>query len=519
MRFACLLLALALVVTVASARDWSNALSELVATNDRATGERLISEIIEAGPDCSEVDSFLSDMEFPAADVKGEPVIRTSACIDSVERPWVLFVPESYDPARPTPLLLVLHGGVSRTELIEDPLAYVREDELLDVAAAEGYIVAFPLGQLGATWWDEVGMANIRSIVREIKSGHNVDDDRVWMAGFSDGASAGFLFAMVEPTDYAAFVALNGHIGVGSLDGNLPTYAPNLANTPVYATTTYDDQLYPSARMRPTIEMARAAGGDIFYRELPGTHDFADVEGELPGIVRFMERHPRDAMSPRVVWEAASPEFGRCKWLAIDAVTTAEAEPWHTDHNVALVDDRVSVGFYPAWDFEGQGVLVDALADGETAASNAGLRPGDVIVAADGARVDSLSGLDRWKAGISRGDAFEMTVLRDGQRVELAGHMPDATNYFVFKREAPSAKAVASFCANTVDIQASRVGALRLFVHPDMVRLGQNLTVRVNGDVVYDALVHPDLAYMLRNYLENKDRRLLYVAEVPLDLS
>ncbi len=517
MRVLCAFLMLAVAMT-AAARDWNEALGELVATSDRAAGERLIAEIVDAGPGCGEVDSLLQNFVFPPADVTGEPVIRMSACIDSVERPWVLYVPSGYDPASPGPLIVLLHGGVSRSELIEDPLTYAREDEFLPVAEANGWIAAFPLGQLGATWWDDVGMANIDGIVRSVKSDYNVDDDRVWMAGFSDGASAGFTFAMVRPDDYGAFVALNGHIGVGSLDGGLPTYATNIANTPIYATTTFDDGYYPSARMRPTIEMAREAGGDIFYREMPGTHDFKDVEGDLPAIVRFLERHPRDPMAPDVVWEASDPDFGRCKWLSIDAVTTAEPAPWHVDHNVALVDDRVSVGFYPDADFEGQGVLIGGLSEGETAARSAGLRPGDVVLAADSARVDSLGALEAWKATVSRGDPFQLTVLRDGKRVKLSGRMPDVTNYFVFERDAPSAEVVASYGANTFDLEASRLGAVRLRIHPDMVRLQEDVVVRVNDAVVYDARVSPDLEYMLRNYLENKDRRALYVAEVPIEL-
>lgn len=514
-------LGLAAIVALASgaaARDWSAALLELVGTNDPGVGRQLIDEIVSAGPECGEVASFLASMEFPAAETKGEPALRASVCIDSVERPWVLFVPEDYDPGEPSPLLVVLHGGVSTTELIEDPLEYARQNEFLGLAAERAWLAVFPLGQAGATWWDEVGMANIRSIVRTVKSDYNVDDDRVWMAGFSDGASAGFAYAMVAPNDYGAFVALNGHIGVGSLDGGLPTYAPNIMNTPVYATTTFDDGLYPSGRMRPTIAMAREAGADIFYRELPGRHDFTDVAGDLPGIGRFLERHARDLFAPTVVWEAETPEFGACKWLAIDGVTSDEAQPWHTDHNASLVDDRVSVGFYPVWDFEGQGVLVDGLSDGETAARSAGLMAGDVILAADAVAVDDLDALDAWKAGVSRGDAFEMTVLRDGRRVRLGGRIPEASNYFVFKRDAPSAKVIATFMANTITVKASRLGALRLLVHPDMIAVGEDLIVEVNGEVVYDAQVRPDLEYMLRNFLENKDRRSLYVAEVPLDL-
>ncbi|MBD3348525.1 MAG: PDZ domain-containing protein, partial [Candidatus Eisenbacteria bacterium] len=457
-------------------------------------------------------------MEYGDFAEKGLPVLRTTVCVDTVERPWVLVVPDSYDPGEPTPLLVNLHGGVGRAEVMEDPLDYVTDNDVIDLAGEMGWIALVPFGQTGATWWDDVGMSNIRNLVRTVKSELNVDDDRVWMIGFSDGASAGFAHAMVAPNDYAAFVALNGHIGVGSLDGDLPTYAPNIANTPVYATTTFDDGLYPSERMRPTIEMAREAGGDVFYRELPGQHDFEDVKGDLPAIARFLERHPRNPFPHRIVWEAARPEFGACRWLAIDRVSAEEPAPWHTDHNVALIDDRITVGFFPKWDFEGTGIFVEGLSDGESAARSMGLKPGDVIVEADGAQVDSLAALDVWKEDVERGDSFEMTVLREGERVTLEGSLAEESAYFVFKRESPSAKALASFCANTVDIQASRLGACRVLIHPDMFRLEENIVVRVNGETVYDDLVRPDLEFMLRNFAENRDRSLLYVAELPIEL-
>ncbi len=40
----------------------------------------------------------------------------------------LLVVPEFYDPSRPTPLLVVLHGGVGRAGIMDDPLGYAAED-------------------------------------------------------------------------------------------------------------------------------------------------------------------------------------------------------------------------------------------------------------------------------------------------------------------------------------------------------------------------------------------------------
>ncbi len=498
--------------------DWDDALDALLDAPLGADVEELLDEVVDRAPGWEEVAARIGETGFPWAEETGVPILRSTVCIDAVERPWVLLVPESYDAREPTPLLVVLHGGVNQAEIEDDPVADVLENELGDLALAQGWIAIFPFGQEGATWWDDVGMANIRNLIRTTKREMNIDDDRVWMAGFSDGASAGFVHAMVAPNDFAAFVALNGHMGVGSLDGDLPVYAPNMANTPIYATTTFDDRLYASDRMRPTIEMARAAGANILYREMPGEHDFDDVEAELPGVARFLERHARDPLPTSIVWETAGKKFGSCRWFAIDEVTRDRLEKWHVDHNVALVNDLMTVGFQPDYDFEGDGVLVMNISEGDYPASRMGLLAQDVIVRADRMRIGDLDSLNEWKGTVARGDAFELTVVREGERVVLPGRFPDPENYFIFKREQPSALAYAFYSANAIDVKTSRVGAFRILVHPDMIRLDQNLVVRVHGKVVHDAPVEPNLEYMLRGFLENRDRKLLYVAEVAIDL-
>jgi len=458
---------------------WEEALDTLVAAPDDAERESLIADVLDQAPSWQDVATRIRSATFPPADEAAQAVLRATVCIDTVERPWVLQIPSGYDPSVPTPLLVVLHGGVGSADVHDDPLGYVTESEQGALALERGWISMFPFGQADATWWDEVGMANIRNLVRTVKRELNVDDDRVWMSGFSDGASAGFAHAMLRPSDYAAFVALNGHMGVASIDGDLPIYAPNMSMTPIFATTTFDDGLYPSYKMGPSIEMAREAGADIYYRELPGEHDFDDVMEELPAIARFLERHPRDPFPSRVVWEAGSADFGECRWFVIDSITTGEPAPWHEDHNVVA---------------------------------------GDVIVKADAARVDSLPDLNEWKGTVERGDAFEMTVLRDGEKTALRGKLPDVAGYFMFKREVPSAMIRADFAANRLEVETSRVGAFRVLVHPDMIVLDQNLVIEVNDEIVFDDIVQSDLEFMLRDYLDNRDRKLLYVAEVVIEL-
>jgi poly(3-hydroxybutyrate) depolymerase len=507
-----------LVAAQIAAADWQQDLHDLIRADDGAEREEMMKRVVGARPDWQEVARVLRSIEYGPTEDTGRTVLTQTVCADSVERPWVFRVPASYDPLVATPLLVVLHGGASYPDITEDPVGYADESELGSMAVENGWIAAFPFAQVEATWWDEVGMANIRAIVRATKRRYNVDDDRVWMAGFSDGASAGFLHAMVAPDDFAAFVALNGHMGVGSLDGDLPTYAPNMASSPIYATTTFDDGLYPSSKMRSSIAMARAAGADIFYHEMPGEHDFDDVAGELPAIGRFLERHPRDPFPSRISWEAGSPDFGRCRWFAIDRITAVDPANWHDDHNVALVDDRVTVGFQPDYDFEGPGIRVASLSDGDYPARSIGLAAGDVIIEAGSVRTDSLPNLNEWKATVERGDPFTMRVLREGEELILSGELPDPSAYLIFKRDVPSAQAHVDYAANRIDVRTSRVGAFTVSVHPDMIALDQNLVISVDGQVVHDAPVAPDVEYMIRSFVENRDRRLLYVAEIAVEL-
>ena len=495
--------------------SWEADLARVLEMEPGKEQDKLITTIVRAEPGIEEVTEYIATMHFPAVET-GRLLLDSTVCLDDIERPWVLYVPPTYEPGEPSPLLLRLHGGVSRAEIFEDPVGYAEEDGWLPVAERLGWFVLYPLGQDGATWWDRIGMANIRNLIRTVKRGYNIDDDRVWMAGFSDGASAGFTWAMVEPDCFAAVVALNGHIGVGSLDGDLPLYAANLANTPVYAVTTEEDELYPTRVMGSTIEMAVRAGADILYRSLEGRHEFSYAEEELPRVAAFLRRHPRDPFPGEVIWEAGVPEFGACRWLKIDRITNEEPEAWHTDFNCALVNERITIGFMADDAFEGEGVRVGRVVE-ETPAEDMGLAEGDVIVKGGSMPIAGMDDLVRFKAGLGRGDAFELTVRRGEGITVLGGAMPEPANYLVFKRELPSGLVKARYLANRIEIESSRVGALSILLHPDMVNPDSNLSVIWNGRLVYDDRVTPDLEYMIRNFAENRDRRLIYAARLSLE--
>lgn len=525
-----LLVAQAVRAEPADSVGWRRDLDRLLAAPvGSAEQQELLSRVVDSAPGWVElVEALRSPAAAPRPALEALPadssvstgglLASTITCRDGATRPYIVYVPASYSPGRPAPLLVVLHGGVSRPALRPEPLAYAGRSPFLPLAEMTGSLALFPFGQAGCTWWDECGMGMIAGEIEAVKRGFNVDSNRVTMCGFSDGASAGFLHAMLLPDAYSSFVCLNGHMGVGSLDGGLPTYAPNLANRPVYAVTTFDDPLYPSAAMRPTIAMAQGCGADIAYRELPGLHEFSYADTELPRIARWLAAHPRDAAPRRVVWETALPQFGRCAWLEIASVTPAAPALWYADHNCVLVDTAITFGFNNDQEFAGPGISVSNVLPDSTAAAM-GLQAGDVIMACPTGEITGMDSLAAYKTTLRRGGSIALTVQRDGAEVQLTGQMAPPENYYVFKRDKPSALVEASFSANRFVLRTSRTGMLRLWLNPDLVDFDQPVTVEVNGALHFEGMVQRDVRLLLEQHLAWRDPAVLYGAVVELDLA
>lgn len=507
---------IALLTVSASAEDWREDVAALLAAGGEAEQDILVADIVAADPGFREVIAAIRAIEFPDVEGRGEFLLRDTLCLDGKTRPWVLYIPESYDPTMLTPLIVVPHGGVGSALLPKNPIGYATWGGFPTLGREHGYLMVFPMGQYGATWWDKVGMGNIENLVRTVKREFNVDDDRVYMGGFSDGASASFLHAMARPNDYAAFVALNGHMGVGSMDGGASIYPVNLSNTAIYATTTDNDHLYPTRKMAPTIELAREAGADIVYRQLEGIHDFDFHPAEMPLIAEFLDQQRRDPAPAEFVWEAAITKYCRYHWFVINGIDSGETAEWHEEYNVKLLGERVILGF--TWgESEGGGIEVAYVFD-YTVAADMGLEKGDIVIKSGDYDIANPDDFAAWMVTLSRGDEFETTVLRDDVEMELAGQLPDPAEYGLFVYDKPSARVNVSYADNRIDVEGSRLTAFKVLINPGLIDLEQNLIIDVDGATVFDEPVSADIEYLLRDFLKNRDRKEIYINEIRVEL-
>src|SRR5262249_58522529 len=76
------------------------------------------------------------------------------------------------------------------------------------------------------------------------------------------------------------------------------------------------------------------------------------------------------------------------------------------------------IGFTPGYGDEGDGVLMSEIAEGGPAAK-AGLKAGDRIVEIGGKPGKQLSGYMDLMRGRKKGEAIELTVLRDGKKMTV----------------------------------------------------------------------------------------------------
>lgn len=269
-----------------------------------------------------------------------------------------------------------------------------------------------------------MGIAKVNDIVAAMKKRFNVDDDRVWLAGFSDGGSGSLGMSMLSADNFAAFMSLSGQMGVTAQWGGKHLYPMNMAMSPQYVVNTDLDKLYLAEKMRKTILMANDIGASILYNEHFGIgHDFSYADAEMPNFKRFLLSNPRKSAPEIIVWKSASNRYGTRFWISINETIDVEPKPWHVDHNMKLSDDRIFFGLLPDWDYKFQGVLVDGLTDGDTYSRRAGMLSQDIIIRANDTLIRTIDDLNAFKDTVKRGEFVKLTVLRDDKPVELSGNL------------------------------------------------------------------------------------------------
>jgi polyhydroxybutyrate depolymerase len=136
---------------------------------------------------------------------------------DGIDREYIIYIPNSYDGTSAVPLLFNFHGfGGSASQFIND--ADMRAE-----AEANSFILVYPQGSClnGASHWnpcpidgdnkstaDDVGF--VEAMISEISSQYNLDMERIYAAGYSNGGMMAYGLANYKSDLIAAVASVSG---------------------------------------------------------------------------------------------------------------------------------------------------------------------------------------------------------------------------------------------------------------------------------------------------------------------
>lgn len=241
---------------------------------------------------------------------------------DGLRQQYAFLVPEDYDPQKSYRVCFYLHGGVSRPEAWKKGEGWWRR---FDRFEGLEQISVFPSSWRASLWWQSSQVENLIAILDRLKRDYNVDENRVYLFGVSDGGTAVYYHAAMAPTPWAAFFALIGHPGVlkdpaTGVEGEV--FLSNVANKPLFVVNGESDRLYPVHRVAPYIEELRRMGAEVAFLAQPGGHNTRWWNGERDRIEAFMQEHRRVPFPDRLSWQAERTDaFARVHWLVIEELS------------------------------------------------------------------------------------------------------------------------------------------------------------------------------------------------------
>ncbi len=454
------------------------------------------------------------------ADVPRGQQIGRHRTFDGLDHEYLFSVPRSYDASRPYQVRFQLHGGIARAR--PPAVNRVRTDAL---PSAVDEITVFPIGWVRSLWWSATQVDNLARILDRLKRTYNVDENRVYLTGVSDGGTGVYFMAFKDSTPWAAFLPLIGHMAVlatPSVRAEGEMYPGNAINKPLYVVNTGRDPMYPAYVTQVYVDHLRKLGGNVVFRVYPElTHSTDWWPNDRPEFESFVHDNPREPLPDRLSWQTDRVDrFNRAHWLVIDRLGAVDGESRLPDTNLLSAARELDFGLRLNSTSE-RGRRVHEI-DAGSYAHQLGLRAGDRLVEIDGKPVESGRDIARALVNWTDGDHLKLVVERGGDRRVLEGvFRPDEVDVPpapIFPRAKPSGRVDLVRRGNVVEALTEGVRGFTLLLSPSVFDFRKPVAVVANGRTAFEGMVAPSVATMLKWAARDNDRTMVFGAELKIEL-
>ncbi len=263
---------------------------------------------------------------------------------DSAKTSYLIHLPHSYNPQKKYPLLFFLHGAV-RVNALSD---YQMEQENLGgwnrfytkYADLNNVILVFPKGSKKYNWMNpDDGFFMIPNMLKQIKKTINIDDNKVFISGHSNGATGSFSYLMKDPTPFAGFYGFNTYPKV--FTGG--TFAENMKNRSFINFSTDQDYYYPpdaNDKLTKLMQGIKADYNDYRYNGFP--HWFPQFDESEPAyqiLFKDLKNRTRNRFPKEISWEFDNDKYGTVDWLSDIKLDTLKSNAiWHKELNFKITE-------------------------------------------------------------------------------------------------------------------------------------------------------------------------------------
>ncbi|MBD0403479.1 alpha/beta hydrolase-fold protein [Flammeovirga sp. EKP202] len=261
---------------------------------------------------------------------------------DSTSTSYHVHLPENYDPNQKYSMLFFLHGAVGYGKLDKYQIPevnlsgwnryYKKYGDLNNV------VLIFTSANKQYNWMmSDDGFFMIPEIVKSVKKAINIDDNKIFITGHSNGATGSFSYLMKAPTDFAGCYGFNTYPKV--FTGG--TFVENMTNRSFINFSTNQDYYYPpnaNDQMDSVMLSLNMDYKDYRYEGFP--HWFPKFDESEPAYQLLFEdlnKRTRNPFPTSISWELDDNNYANIDWLSAIKLDTLQAqESWQKEINFTI---------------------------------------------------------------------------------------------------------------------------------------------------------------------------------------
>lgn len=275
----------------------------------------------------------IQQLTYPEVATKGNWLLYHLKISDMLTVPYLVHIPRNYNPAKSIPLYVFLHGAATR-KAFGNPAATAAAMENVLQVPLKNAIILYPFARNGFNWLlHQQAFDAVLEQVKQVKLRYNVNDNKVYMGGHSDGARGAFWFALNNSTPFAACF---GICYEPLLFANTPLR--NLRNTTFYGISATNDILFSNAQVKQIFNYGCSAGANWYNYNVTGGHDlpFASPDS-VEFLFNTLAGKSRNILPQKIYFETADVKNGRCAWLQVNALDTLQpAQNWVENYKLKI---------------------------------------------------------------------------------------------------------------------------------------------------------------------------------------